>query len=189
VAALSVALPAAVPQGWILAGSKPADYDTGVDAQVVYSNTPSAYLKSKDPNLCLKKEGTGGDDSECKGFGTLMQQFSADEYVGKRIRFSGFVKADGVSQWAGLWMRVDKGTSVVAFDNMQNRAIKGTLGWQHYEVVLDVPANATGIAFGILLAGPGAVWLNSAKFEPVGTDVPVTSPEVAKGPTNLGFEK
>jgi hypothetical protein len=86
---------------------------------------------------------------------------------------------------------VDNGTDTVAFDNMQKRAIKGTLGWQRYEVVLDVPAKATGIAFGILLAGPGALWLNGTNFEVVGAEVPVTStyPQMQPGPTNLGFER
>jgi len=44
---------------------------------------------------------------------------------------------------------VDKGKETgVAFDNMQDRAIKGTTDWRRYEVVLDVPEDATGIAPG-----------------------------------------
>jgi hypothetical protein len=43
----SLAIQAASPAGWYMAGSKPADYDTGVDNQTVYNNRPSAYLKSK----------------------------------------------------------------------------------------------------------------------------------------------
>jgi hypothetical protein len=64
----------------------------------------------------------------------------------------------------------------VAFDNMQNRAIKGTTGWQYYAVVLDIPVDATGLAYGVLLAGSGTIWLSSTKFEVVGSDVPITSP-------------
>jgi hypothetical protein len=119
-----------------------------------------------------------------------MQDFRADKYAGKRVRFSAFAKSDGVGDWAGLWMRVDKDKDSVAFDNMQDRAIKGTTGWQKYEVVLDVPQDATGIFFGVLLAGPGTVWLNSAKIEVVGLDVPTTgkSSKLPDGPTNLNFE-
>ena len=36
--------------------------------------------------------------------------------------------------WAGLWMRVDKGKDMVAFDNMQDRPIKGTTDWQRYYI-------------------------------------------------------
>jgi hypothetical protein len=76
---------------------------------------------------------------------------------------------------------------------MQNRAITGTTDWTKYSIVLHVPKDATGIAFGILLAGgPGEVWLSDANFEEVGTDAPVTgsggSPS-QNGPTNLDFEK
>ena len=100
------------------------------------------------------------------------------------------VKSEEVGDWAGLWMRVDRGKDTVAFDNMHNRAIKGTGGWQRYEVVLDVPKDATGISFGILLAGGGEVWLNSTKFDVVGENVPATGPgdsKVLNAPVNLEF--
>ena len=74
---------------------------------------------------------------------------------------------------------------------MMDRPIKGTTTWQNYEVVLDVPQDATGIAFGILLNKSGWVWLNGVKFESVGLDVPVTvkaPAQLPEGPTNLNFE-
>jgi hypothetical protein len=174
----SLAMQASTPPGWILAGSKPASYEVGIDPQTPYENHGSAYLKSV--------------VQEIDGFGTLMQSFRAEKYAGKRVRFSAFVKQDAVQDWAGLWMRVDSGPKMgVAFDNMQNRAIKGTGGWQNYQVVLDVPQDATGIAFGILLNKTGTVWLSDAKFEVVGTDVPVTqvSGTLPNEPVNLDFER
>jgi hypothetical protein len=101
---------------WFLTGSNPQDYGYGIDSSVSMSGTGSGYLKSivakPDPN----------------GFGTLMQQFVDTEYLGKNVRMSGYVKADGVEQWAGLWMRVDRPNStILSFDNMQERPIKGTL--------------------------------------------------------------
>lgn len=172
-------LQAAVPEGWYMAGTKPVDYESGIDAQAVYNGHASAYLKSKKP--------------EIDGFGTLMQNFGADNYMGKRVRFSAFVKAEDVQNWAGLWMRIDgKERAALAFDNMQDRAIKGTADWRKYEVVLDVPQNANGIFFGILLRGTGEVWINGVKFEVVGTDVPTTDkqkPSQPAGPANLDFEK
>jgi hypothetical protein len=174
---LALAVQAAAPAGWFVAGSKPASYEAGTDTQAAYNGHPSAYLKAKEP--------------VSDGFGTLMQDFRADKYTGKRLRFSAFAKSDGVLDWAGLWVRVDKDKDSVAFDNMQDRAIKGTTGWQKYEVVLDVPQDATGIFFGVLLSGSGTVWLNSTKFEVVGSDVPTTGKKGMKlpdEPTNLNFE-
>src|SRR5579863_1208884 len=114
-AALAIAAQATVPRGWYLHGSNPKDFDAGVDLDQPYQGHASAFLKSK--------------ELRANGFGTLMQTVKAEQYLGRRVRLSGLVKSEEVTGWAGLWMRVDKGTTVVAFDNMQNRAIKGTTGW------------------------------------------------------------
>jgi hypothetical protein len=177
-AACSVALEAGVPTGWFVAGSKPAEYESGIDSSAAYKGHSSAFLKAKKPVV--------------EGFGTLMQDIRAGHYLGKRVRFSAFVKTEGVQGWAGLWMRVDKGSQQLAFDNMQDRSIKGTTNWQRYDVVLDVPEDATGIFFGVLLGGSGTVWLNNAKFETVGPAVPTTAASMVQRPdepTNLDFEK
>src|ERR1041385_9161860 len=140
----SLVLHGSVPEGWILAGSNPENYESGVDPQAAYNDHPSIYLRS--------------NKSGIEGMGTLMQRFGADKYLGKRARFSAFVKAESVQEgWAGLWMRVDGNHAALAIDNMQDRPIKGTTDWQKYEVVLDVPSNASGIAVGILLEGNGSV--------------------------------
>lgn len=170
------AVHANVPRGWRLAGSKPAEFEVGVDAGQTYQSHSSAFLKSKQPTV--------------DGFGTLMQGINAEQYKGKKVRLSALVKSEEVVGWAGLWMRLDQGKDVVAFDNMQDRPIKGTSGWQRYEVVLDAPKDATGISFGILLAGGGEVWLSGTKFDVVGPEVPVTSPsdgKVPDRPVNLEF--
>jgi hypothetical protein len=167
---------ATLPRGWLLAGTKPSEYEVGVDVDQMYQGHASAFLKSKTLNA--------------DGFGTLMQSIKAEQYLGRKVRLSGLVKSEGVLGWAGLWMRVDKEKSPVAFDNMENRAIKGTTGWQRYDVVLGVPKDATAISFGILLAGSGVVWLNDTKFDVVGADVPVTNTSekvLPEKPINLEF--
>jgi hypothetical protein len=134
---------AAAPQGWFMAGSKPASCESGVDSQVVLNGLPSAYMKSIQPAP--------------EGFGTLMQNFAASQYLGQRVRFSAMVKSVSVERSGGLWMRVDGDSKdpsqrTLAFDNMGDRPIKGTAGWQRYDVVLDVPQGVTGIFFGVLIA-------------------------------------
>ena len=166
-----VAVRANVPRGWHLAGSNPTGFEVGVDADQNYQSRASAFLKSK--------------QSSVEGFGTLMQTVQAEQYKGKKVRLSGLVKSQDVAGWAGLWMRVDQGKDVVALDNMENRAIKGTSAWQRYNVVLEVPKDATGISFGILLAGGGEVWLNNTKFDVVAADISVTT--VPDKPVNLEF--
>jgi hypothetical protein len=185
--ACCLVLHAAVPRGWYLEGTKPADYEVAVGAEAEYGNYRSVVLRAKMPVV--------------KGFGTLMQQFRADNYLGKRVRLSGSLKTDGLQDWAGLWMRVNKGNLVIAFDNMQGRVLKGTHDWKDYEVVLDVPRDATDISFGVLLQGSGSVWLRHPQLETVGYSVPTTGsvnfPQQMRqtsnfpfpeGPLNLNFE-
>jgi hypothetical protein len=63
-----------------------------------------------------------------------------------------------------------------------------------YEIVLDVPADSTDIAFGFFLAqGRGKVWGDSFKFEKVDSTVTVTAlpsvtPARPKDPINIDFE-
>jgi len=90
-------------------------------------------------------------------------------------------------------MRIDKGSEVVGFDNMQSRPLKGTADWQSFDVVLDVPKDATSISFGVLLTGSGSVWVSNASFETVGDDVALTDKPLGdnrpKAPVNLDFRE
>jgi hypothetical protein len=163
--------------GWILAGSKPANYEIGVTRDGGQARNPAAFLKAK--------------KADTDGFGTLMQQVDAQAYQGKRVRFSAAVRTEDVGGWAGLWMRVDTAMKGgVSFDNMQDRPIKGTTGWQRYDVVLEVPSDASTVNFGVLGSGGGTAWLDEVRLEIVPDSVPLTSRAPAvrpKQPQNLDF--
>lgn len=150
-------------QGWFLAGSKSENYRTGVDP-FDYQGQPVSFLRNALP--------------ETTGYGTLMQTVAATPYLGKRIRLRALIKSQNVGDWAGLWMRVDKNDTTVAFDNMYSRAIRGTQAWGGYDVVLDVPTDATSISFGVLLWGPGQVEMNQVTLEPVGAETEVTGARI-----------
>lgn len=165
-----------VPAGWMLAGDKPTEYAVSIEA-TAHSGKNAARL------ACIA--------TQPSGFGTLMQMFDAATYRGKRLRLTASVKTLDVSGWAGVWMRID-GASVppLAFDNMQDRPIKGTTEWAQYTVVLDVPDAAQAIAFGVLLRGAGSVWVDDFDFKMVEPQVATTGkPPLPRSPQNLGFEK
>ena len=167
------------PKGWFVAGSHPREYSSSVDRSSPRSGKGSAHCES----VAAK---TGG-------FGTMMPVFQPGEFRGKRVRFSGYARSEGVADWAGLWMRVDgPGGKSLAFDNMQDRAIKGTTEWTKYEIVLDVPAQAEQIAYGVLLTGRGGVWIDDLKFDVVGNATATTAspktPKIPDAPINLDFE-
>ena len=171
------------PTGWFNAGSKPQSYEMGIDKGAGQSGKNAATIKSKDFMI--------------DGFGTLMQQSSPDKYLGKRVRMTGYVKTENVASWAGLWLRIDQSGSQqpLSFDNMGSRPIKGTTGWKKYEIVLDIPGNASLMAYGALLDGTGQVWFDNITFEIVDHSVQTTdfkivnNPATLSAPINLDFEK
>jgi len=146
---------------WSLGGTAPADYQLGFDTSMTCNGTPSLHL--------------GSSTATGQLFGEAGIARTASSLAQHRVRLSGWILAKTVTGWAGLWMRVDTVQQTgVAFDNMQCRAISGTTGWLQYEVVLDVEADASSVAYGILLADQGDVWLAGVRFDVVDACVPTT---------------
>lgn len=109
-----------------------------------------------------------------RDWGSLAQGFNATQYRGKRVRFQAQVRTEGITDWSGLWMRVDcQGDRACSFYNSQDKPIVGTNDWQLRSVTLDVPDNANIIVLGVIAAGKGTVWIDDLKVEAVGNDVPV----------------
>ncbi|WP_234900660.1 hypothetical protein [Bacillus altitudinis] len=122
-----------------------------------------------------------------------MQQIKSERYRGERLQFSAFVKSEDVKGSVGLWMRIDHSSGeVLAFDNMMNRPITGTNGWNHFSVVLDISVKSEVIVFGILLHGQGQIWMDELIFKTVDENVPVTEQNAADDlediTVNLNFE-
>jgi len=171
-----------LPKGWIAGGNSFTKYDMGVDPVAGQDGKNAATIKSIADSI--------------NGFGTLMQMCKADKYTGRKIKMTGMVKSEQVKGWAGLWLKINREGSRqhLAFDNMHDRPIKGTTEWTKYEIVLDVPANASKLSYGALLYGTGQIWFDNICLEVVGKS------EKAKGtvtkkinypsaPDNLDFEK
>lgn len=179
-----------LPTGWHKTGSKPSGYDMGFET---LAGRTGRVVTIKSNSKKVKGE-----------FGTLMQNSLPNKFLGKRVRMSGLIKTQNVVEWAGLWFRVDDVNGVtLSFDNMKDgkkdRGIVGTNEWNKYEVILDVPEQATFLAYGALLCGTGQIWFDDISFEVVGNDIPTTGKnreemypkkdETYKEPFNLNFEQ
>ncbi len=164
---------------------KQDSYEISVDSNTSYKGHPSAWLRSRTPNP--------------KGFCAIDQTFSAQSYRGKRMQVTANVKTLDVNEWAGLWMLVDGPDGVTAFDNMDNRPIKGSSDWKQYTIILDVPRDSTKIKFGFMLTCSGNAWINGFTFEPVDNTIETTGKAIdhrllpketlQDSPRNLDFEQ
>lgn len=147
--------------GWFKTGSMPDAYEINKSV-TEYNGKPAYYLRST--------------EQVDKGFGTISKGFVPADYLGKRVKLTGYLKTKDVMNHAAMWMRVDGSdpNNSLAFDNMYKRNLKGTIDWQKYEIVLDISDKAEWIVYGALLNGTGQIWISDLTFEVVGNDVPTT---------------
>jgi hypothetical protein len=136
-------------------------YHIQVDQQTVRNGKPSVRINC--------------DGDPGAGFASISQSFDAKNYRNKRVRFNGYFKGDENKDWTALFMQINEGDRVVAFDSMQDRQTKDISDWTKGSIVLDVPPESTKIKIGYLRTGPGTVWLSNGSFEVVDKQVPTTS--------------
>ena len=104
---LMLSAQAETPPGWLFAGSAPDAYIGEIDDEESHDGGSSARYASIVPRP--------------RGFGTMMQSFSADDYVGERVRLTAWVKTEEVKKWA------DKSVAFNAkFDDLKQSAASGT---------------------------------------------------------------
>jgi hypothetical protein len=95
-----------VTKGWKLIGAQAEMFEFFMDPNVVRSGKFSGSLKSIPVN-----DGNAG--------ASAWQIIRADDYRGKRLRYTGWLKTENVTSLAALAMNVKTDTGwPVAFDNM-----------------------------------------------------------------------
>lgn len=185
---VSGSISAQLPEGFYMSlddsslePGNPKDYNIGTDKSTKYGGRLSAVIESR--------------NSTPEGRAMLVQEVTAADYRGKRIRVSAFVNTDNVVYWSGLLMHIEgtrygKADPRIAADFMLDRPIKGTMEWRKKDIVMDVPPEAQRIIFGVWLEGKGKIWADDFQIEIVGNDVPVTAGrKVLKYPRNLNMEE
>lgn len=163
--------------GWTKTGSKANSYEVGLDDAATKKGNKCAYIKSIKSNI--------------RGFGAIMQKCEAKLYLGKQIKMTGFLKTESVTNWSGMWLRVDSkyGGKVLSFDNMQNRSIKGSTDWTKCEIILNVPQESSTLNFGVLLDGVGKVWFDKITFDVLGEATSNGEVKtILEKPSNIDFE-
>jgi hypothetical protein len=186
---------------WALRGDGIQDYVVTIDRDNRTSGEASALISSQRATT---------------GYATMFQTTSAAAVRGKRVEFSADVRTRGAVGSANLLLRAeDANGRTVAFDNMQsyvtasrldrsrNRGVRGDSDWSTQHVVLDIPAEAAVITYGLSMFNGGKAWIDNARIEVVSTDMATTAPDfrqqparvmpfepesLARSPKNLGFD-
>jgi hypothetical protein len=155
------------PPGWTGSIGPSRFYEIGLYRLEHFSGHSAVYLDGQ-PNYTTETA-------------VLQQAIKADNYRGKRIRFSAWVKTQDLQgPVAGLWMRIDGLGVSYGFDDMSKRPLSGNMKWHKISIVLDVPYEAVGIVIGALLQGGGPLYsgfmvLDEMKLEQVSFKVPTTN--------------
>lgn len=142
---------------WIASGSHPQEYEMDGDPTVLHLCSDNlGFIKSI--------------ESSASGYGRWMTSAPArlipNKYAGKQIILSAFVKTLDVSDSARLFITLMGPTGdPILEDNMEDHPIQGTTAWEHYQIIVNVPVDCTGIKYGLSLSGTGQAWIDGLKLE------------------------
>jgi hypothetical protein len=144
---------------WDLDAGPGSGPEAGTDAEPDYSaatDGPSAVLSSDVPR-------PGGSAA-------LLQAVFADDYRSATVTFSAEIRADLLTEQAGLrleiiphWWRVGQARED------HGLTISGGRPWTRYEVTARIPADADLIRFGIALTGSGRIALRNPELHRAGS--------------------
>ena len=150
----------------VLAGGPNPDYEMGGNPAVKHGADGGGFIRSV--------------VAQPKVPGMLQAGLAAGSYVRKRVRLSGYLRTEDVSEVLTIWMGI-QGQNKVLLAVADGGAIRGTTGWKKHDVVLDVPEQSVTLSLGITLEGTGKVWLDGVTVDTVGHEVAVTAQKWAFG--------
>ena len=128
---------------WLMVGGRPQDYSRSVE--LAETGAHMAHLK----NVVEPARGN------CE----LQQSINAYDYRGKTVQFSAQVRSENVLEQASLYLALG-----LVNKTRVERTIQGTNAWQVYKMSLFVPDVPGQIQFGLMLYGPGQIWLGDVQF-------------------------
>ena len=100
-----------------------------------------------------------------QGNGAGVAVIDATPYRQQRVRLSGEIGTRDVQGGAGLWLRADAATGMVAFANSQRVPVSGDADGALREIEIYVPATADRLLVGPLLTGTGRMSVTRLRLE------------------------
>ncbi|MGV8964293.1 MAG: S41 family peptidase [Candidatus Saccharimonadaceae bacterium] len=133
--------------GWKLEGNS-SEYIFSIDSTEIKSGKYSVSIESNSNDLITRP---------------ALIYTLPDNYAGKRITLSGYIKTENVTEgYAELLMSIEP---EIASGEMYFDGITGTTDWKKYEITLEMyPEQTQRIVIGGALYGKGKMWLDDLKI-------------------------
>ena len=112
-------------------------------------------------------------------FGTATTLAPATGFRGRRVTVRAMMRTHDAAA-AAVWVRAEGGGTTLALENNMTRAVTGTTEWTERTAVLDFPAGAETMAYGLLLMGRGSVSVRDLTV----SSAPITGAAVPGLPMN-----
>lgn len=109
--------------------------------------------------LALARGGGPGPDR-----GAATGTFPLEDARGKSVTVSCWIRTEGVTGFADLFWRSDRGDAAGAQAGLRENAISGTTDWTRHEFTVQVPDDASNLAFGFSLDGQGVAWFDDVEI-------------------------
>jgi hypothetical protein len=98
----------------------------------------------------------------------LLRWETGGDHLGRVVRLTAWLRGEGVEPGAGLLLSaIDARTSEESGDQPE-MPLHGTFGWREVAVTASIPGDAAGVAYGVVMAGRGAVHIAEPRLEIVG---------------------
>ncbi|MBA5791784.1 hypothetical protein H1R17_11215 [Flavobacterium sp. xlx-214] len=159
-----------IPQYWQAMGDS---YQVFSDSIHKMSGKYAASIKSK------TKDGK---------YGSILSQFP-NKFHGKKITLEGYIKTKDEKDFlAGLFIRLNKGETMVAVDTMAGREVKGTTDWKKYATTIDIK-EADYIYVAGFVKGQGQAWFDDFRVLIDNEPIPDLMSESFKANTDHEFDE
>jgi hypothetical protein len=136
-------------QAWKMFSYFAANYTAAVDPQVLHDGHTAICVASIPQAKGAQWISYNHDES------------NLDQFRGNRVRVTLWMKSSRVTGGSGVWVNAEstggKGTNE---GQRGHRPLHGSTDWKQYTGVIDVPADATSLSWGIVMNGTGKIWLD-----------------------------
>jgi hypothetical protein len=139
----------------------------------------TAVLTAQEPQsgkLCAEIRWPAGAAPNAP-FANLMQSIDAAPWRGKQIKVTAAIRVASAENGkrAQMWLRVDRTGGMGAFDNMNNRPVRGQT-WADYSITAEIADDAQKINLGLMTFNGVTAWWDNVRMEVVGEFTTLNDP-------------